>query len=339
MSRCNLANTRIEEPAADVLIMGSSRTGVALDHLSMTEMFEAAGSDLTADRVVITSNPLRTHVGLLENYISNRGAPDVLAFEISFLVERTLDRIDARGSIGLPEDVIYRRDINLLTYGQILETSAAVARPFTEEESPSGRARLIAEGFARRSGALIYELAAPSEQGFTLEGCTRETVTREPGWPEALAFTWNDVAEPVAPAEHTEQAQEQITAEPDSELAEWQTEVANQGEFYNYDTLDPRRQGELLLLDEIVAIAEEHDIPVLLLPLNTFGTIVDPSDIEAFTERYASTSNEVSVFDLYTETGVDLTPYWFDDAHLSVGPATELTTAVMAQHVLDVQSQ
>ena len=42
LSRCNLLLSRSEAPAADILIVGSSRTGAALDPIAMQQMLAHA---------------------------------------------------------------------------------------------------------------------------------------------------------------------------------------------------------------------------------------------------------------------------------------------------------
>jgi hypothetical protein len=41
------------------------------------------------------------------------------------------------------------------------------------------------------------------------------------------------------------------------------------------------------------------------------------------------------VFDLYGKVQCDLDKFWYDDGHIEVYPAGALTTAILAQHLLD----
>ena len=121
LSICNLALTRSDAPPADVLVAGSSRTGVAVDPIAMQGMLDAAGlDDPTVERIALGRNPLRANGALIENYLANRGTPAVIIFELSFLTERTVESID-RIAPGTPADTfLYRRDVNLIDFGQII---------------------------------------------------------------------------------------------------------------------------------------------------------------------------------------------------------------------------
>lgn len=332
LSRCNLGLTRSSEPAADVLVVGSSRTGAAIDPVAMADMLAAAGVDgASVDRIALGRNPLRANVGLLDNYLSNRGTPSLIAFEISFLTDRSVGRIDDLGSGDSADAFLYRRDVNLLDYDQIA-TAPAVARPFTESESALNRARFALEGLITRSGALVYQLASEPGTDFSAEHCEKDDWTRQPEWPADFAFSWDDASAVGPPADRIESLRAAIAAEaPGRELRPWQRQVAT-GQRYPYDVDAPYRTGEMRLLAEAVEQASDHGVPVVLLPMTLYGTAPDPEDVRALEERF---EGQAVVFDIYDAAGVDLSTYWYDDAHLEVGIAGELTTALLAQYILD----
>lgn len=332
LSQCNLALTRSSEPPADVLIVGSSRTGVAVDPVAMQAMLGAAGIDEpTVERVALGRNPLRANVAMLDNYLSNRGTPKLIVFEVSFLTDRSVQRIDALRSGVSADAFLYRRDVNLLDYGQIA-TSPAVARPFTESESAFTRARFGLQGLVTRSGALAYQLAREPLTSFASDGCDREDWTREPEWPADFGFSWDDAAEVGAPTDRIATLRAQIAAdEPDRELRPWQADALTD-QRYSYDVDQSYRAGEMRLLAQAVELAADRDAPMVLLPLTIYGATPDTQDLSKLDERFAG---DAVVFDLYDALGVDLSTYWYDDAHLEIGVATELTTAVMAQYIID----
>ena len=331
LSQCNLALTRSAEPAADVLVLGSSRTGVAIDPVAMEAMLQSAGiGEPTVERVALARNPLRANVAMLDNYLSNRGTPKLIVFEISFLTDRSVKRIDALRSGVSADEFLYRRDVNLLDYGQIASTPA-VARPFTESESAINRARFGLGGLITRTGALTYQAAQAPLTNFDAQACDKQAWTRESEWPADFAFSWDDATEVGAPEERVATLRAQIEEDgPGRELQPWQEETVERR--YPYDVDEPYRAGEMELLGQAVAQAAEHGVPVVLIPMTLYGTTPDPGDLREFDQRF---EGDAVVYDLYGAIDVDLSTYWYDDAHLLVGDATELATAVLAQYLLD----
>lgn len=329
LTRCNYAIADSDEPAADVLVMGSSRTGFAFDPVAMTGMFQAANRDIDVDRIVFAGSPLRVNAAVLDNYLNNRGNPDVVVFEVNFLTQRTVDRIEVQ-ALDVPEDFLYRRDVNLMNYRQILTTNA-VARPFSApSESIVNKTRLTVEGMALRSGALAYELFTKPTGFDAADICDKEALTRDDRWRDGFAFALDEIANPVTPAEHIDQIRQEIRTA-DKPLAEWQQDVET-GIIADFDVDADYRQGEVALLEQAVERAAENQIPVVLVPLALYGTVLDPNDIRLLEDQFAG---KATVFDAYAETEVDLSAYWLDDAHLEIGPATTLTTAILAQHLTD----
>ena len=109
LSRCNLLLSRSETPAADVLIVGSSRSGTALDPIAMQEMLSHsfAGASPTVERFAMGHNPLRASLALLENYLEGRGAPQVIVLEIMFLTRRSVDRLAQHDLAVSPEHTFF----------------------------------------------------------------------------------------------------------------------------------------------------------------------------------------------------------------------------------------
>lgn len=332
LSTCNLALSRSDAPPADVLVVGSSRTGVAIDPVAMQAMLDAAGlDDPTVERIAIGRNPLRANSALIENYLRNRGAPAVIVLELSFLTERTVERIGQISPGTSADTFLYRRDVNLIDFGQIT-TTPAVARPFSAPESSLNRLRYGLEGVMSRIGALAYQLASEPGGAISADDCTKELWTREVEWPADFAFSWDDAETVAPPADRISALRTQIAQDaPGRELKPWQLEAAT-GIEYPYDFDEQYRLGEMRLLDEVVDRAATEGVPVVLLPMTVYGTKPNSNDLDQLSERFG---DDARVFDLYASVGVDLSTYWYDDAHLEVGAATELTTAALAQHLLD----
>jgi hypothetical protein len=333
LTRCNLALSRSTEAPADVLVLGSSRTGTAIDPATMQAML-GAEPDLgqpTVERMALGRSPLRANLALLENYLAGRGEPEVIVLELSFLTERTVDRIDDLGSGLAAEAFLFRRDVNLMRYRQIL-AMPAVAMPRTEPETAVNRWRYALRGAVLRSGALLYQFGREPSARFTLDGCDVETWTREPTWPPDFAFSWGEIADIGRPAGHIERLRAELAGGGTIRTARHPETGPPTDRRYRYHLDQPYRAGELILLDRAVALAADRGIPVVLLPLPVSGSRPDPDELATLEARFAGTAQ---VYDLYGAAGVDLSTSWYDDAHLEVRTAGQLTTALLAQHLAD----
>ncbi len=330
LSACNLALTRSETPPADVLVIGSSRTGTAIDHVGLERLLAAEPGigEPTVERIALGRSPLRANVALLENYLSGRGSPRVLVFELSFATPRTIDRIRDLGLSQEPEQFLFRRDANLMGYTQLLG-QPAVAMPFTETESSLNRSRYAVRGVVQRTGALVYQFAANPLTDVDLDNCDKNTWTRETSWPADFAFSWDEMDEPERPALQAAALRNRYegpSGDDDRDPVD-----SSLGDAYPYDLDQRYRAGELALLDQVVRLAAERDIATVLLPLTATEQTVDLLDIDELNARY---DHRAQVFDLYQATRIDLTPYWYDDAHLEPSTGGKLTTSVLADHLV-----
>lgn len=333
LSRCNLSLSRSGLAPADVLIIGSSRSGAALDPVAMQEMLAYALADAPprVERTALGHNPLRISHALLENYLRTRGAPRVIVLEVMFMTRRSVERLAKRGSRLPPERYIFRRDLNLMTFGQILRLPS-VAMPFTEGEGPIKRWQFRLRGTVLRAGALAYQFLRRPTDSWQRPACDRGAWIREPEWPADFAFSYGDFHPDASPGK-TIEALEAVMADmaPDRELKPWQSSV-RKGQRYPYDFGASYRDGEVALLRSMLEKASRHGIPVVLLPLPLYGYAVRADDLELLADLLTGRGH---VFDLYGQVRADLDKFWYDDGHLEVYPAGALTTAILAQHILD----
>jgi len=333
LSRCNLLLSQSESPAADVLIVGSSRSGTALDPIAMQEMLAHTfvGISPKVERITLGLNPLRASLALLENYLEARGAPQVIALEIMFLTRRSVDRLAQRGFAISPEQYLFRRDLNLMTFKQILRLPS-VAMPYSEGEGSFNRWRFRIRGVVLRAGALVYQFLRHPNEAWELSACDRDAWTREPTWPADFAFSYGDY-KPDAPPGEVIESLETVMAEvaPNRALKPWQSGVP-EGQRYPYDFGARYRDGEVALLESMLELASHHGVPVVLLPLPLYGYTLGTDVLGALVDTFP---RQVQVFDLYAQVRADLDKFWYDDGHIESYPAGALTTAVLAQHLLD----
>lgn len=335
LSRCNLLLSRSAAPAADVLIVGSSRSGVVLDPVAMQEMLAQAlpGAAPKVERIALGHNPMRASLALLENYLETRGKPRVIVLEIMFMTQRSIDRLN-RGGLSMPaEHYIFQRDVNLMTFEQLLRLPS-VAMPFTEEEGFINRLRFRARGIVLRAGALAYQFFRHPQERWELSACNKADWTKEPSWPRNFAFSYGDFAVDAPPGEVIESLQSFITeTAPQRALKHWQEGVPT-GQDYPYDFDAPYRAGEVALLGASLELTSRRKIPVVLLPLPLYGYELGADD-----RRWLSATlpAQTQVLDVYAQVRGDLDKFWYDDAHVETYPAGALTTALLAQHLLDAE--
>ena len=267
MARCNLLLSRASEPAADVLVVGSSRAGVALDPVVMEQLLTAEVRDtIRVDRLSLGHAPLRAMNGLLENYLEARGAPRVVVLEIMFINERGIARLAERGLALAPEDYLYRRDVNLLDFEQLL-TQPAVAMPFTTGESAFNLWSQRLRGVVLRAGALSYQAAREPMEEWNLSDCTRDAWTREDVWPSDFAFSYGEFEPDIELAGLVEALEAEVARRAEArELRDWQSNLP-EGAVYPYDFEAARRRGEVGILESMIRHTLEHDSEVVLLPL------------------------------------------------------------------------
>lgn len=335
MARCNLLLSRTSEPAADVLVVGSSRSGVALDPVVMERLLTAELRDtVRVDRLSLGHSPLRAMSGLMENYLEARGSPRIVVLEIMFMTERSIDRLAERGLALAPEDYLYRRDANLLDFEQLL-TQPAVAMPFTTGESVFNLWSQRLRGVVLRAGALSYQALRDSRQGWNLSDCSRDTWTREDGWPSGFAFSYGEFEPDIELAGLVEALEAEIVRHAEArELRDWQSNIP-EGTAYPYDFEAAYRRGEVGILESMIRHALEHDSEVVLLPLPLYAYQLDRTELLDFVSRFG---DKVQVFDLYGEVYVDFAPLWYDDAHVELSPVGSLTTALMVQRLLQSEA-
>jgi hypothetical protein len=333
LSRCNLLLSRSETPAADVLIVGSSRSGTAVDPQAMEKMLAHAfdGAAPKVERIALGHNPLRATHALLENYLHARGAPQVIALELMFMTRRSVDRIAQSVNGVSPEDYIFRRDLNLMTFEQIL-SQPAVAMPFTEGEGWFNKWRYRVRGVVLRAGVLVYQFLRRPTERWQLSECNRDEWTKEPTWPADFAFSYGDYEPDAPPADLIEPLEAMLVEDAAHRtLKPWQAGIAKD-QRYPYDFEEPYRQGELVLLLSMLELASRYGVQVVLLPLPLFGHTLSADDLHVLVEMLPMQSH---VFDLYGKVRYDLDKFWYDDGHIEVYPAGALTTAILAQHFLD----
>ena len=331
MARCNLLLSRANERAADVLVVGSSRSGVALDPVVIQRILTAElGRPIRVDRLSLGHNPLRAMSGLLDNYLDARGSPRIVVLEIMLMTERSIDRLARRGLALAPEDYIYRRDVNLLDFRQLL-SQPSVAMPFTAGEGVFDLWSHRLRGVVLRIGALMYQALRAPELVWRLPVCSREDWTREAGWPSDFAFSYGEFAPPTGLDGLIEALKADVARKARTrELKDWQSN-SRSGIAYPYDFEAAYRRGEVTLLNSMIESVLDRGAELLLLPLPLYGYELDRRELRGLTARYGQ---RVRLFDLYGDVRVDFGPLWYDDAHVEFSPVGKLTTALMARRLL-----
>jgi hypothetical protein len=333
LTRCNFLLSRSAAPPADVLIIGSSRSGTALDPLAMQSMLSRALGEpaFGVERMALGNGSLRASHTLLENYLDTRGAPRAVVLELAVMTRRTVDHLAENRFAEQPEDYVFRRDLNLMTFGQILRLPS-VAMPFSESEGAINRWRYRLRGVVLRAGALVYQALHAPTAVWDFAACDEAAMTREPNFPDDFAFSYGEFEPDALPREvvgKLESVLARVAAK--RRLEPWQAGIRT-GQRYPYHFAEPYRRGEVTLLHSMLDLASRRGVPVVLLPLPLYGYVAGAEDMQWLAD---SITTEAHVFDLYGHVGGKLDKFWYDDGHIEVDPAGKLTTAVLADHLLE----
>ncbi|MFD1196057.1 hypothetical protein ACFQ3C_15405 [Seohaeicola saemankumensis] len=339
LSRCNLALARADKPPANVLLIGSSRSGVAFDPVAIQGRLQTdLRSDLTVDRIAMGNITLRVSDALLETYLQRRGAPDVVVLEPTFITPRTVARL-APAANGTPsEHYLLTRDLNLMSFGQLL-TQPSVAMPYTEPEALSALWQFRLRGAVSRAGALAYQFAKAPFDSWSIEDCERADFAREASWPADFSFAYDDyrIEGPLPDFIFGLRAElEEGAATRD--LQDWQTSQPV-GRSYPYDFQAGYRQGEMRYFLDMVERALAVGAHVLVVPMPLYGYRIDPAALEYLVKLLP---DGVEVLEIYDQIGTDFSTYWYDDAHIEKFPTGVLTTALLSarlETLIEVMAQ
>ena len=331
LTRCNFLLSRSVLPAADVVLIGSSRSGAALDSKAIEGMLSHSLKDptLTVERFAIARNTYRLSHSILENYLRNRGKPKLVVIELMSMSHRTISKLQQENIKLLPEYSLYQRDVNLMTFAQI-SNSAAVSMPYTESETAINKLRFKLQGLVTRAGALTYQFAKHPLDHWSTEGCSQEDMRREPNWPSGLYFGFDSTGKSRSPSSVIEDVHTDFKNRP----KENQTTVSDTSqaqETYRYDFEKIFRSGEMIILESMVNFLTKANVPVILLPLPLNGQLVDNQELKELNKRWP----HVHTFDILSQAGPLLDHFWFDDAHLAPNTGGTLTSAIFSQYVMD----
>ena len=97
-SFCSLEFTRLDEPASDILVFGTSRAGRGIDPIYVqTLLNEQTGADFSVQRLSLAHPDIPSFNLFYRELLRNRGAPKLVALQV--LYNRDADR---QGQIGAP---------------------------------------------------------------------------------------------------------------------------------------------------------------------------------------------------------------------------------------------
>lgn len=339
LSRCNLVLTRADAPPADILLIGSSRSGVAFDPVVIEKFLRhETGREITVERLAMGNMSLRASDALMDTYFQRRGAPKIIALETSVMTPRTISRLAPRANGKPSEHYLLNRDQNLMTFAQLLH-QPAVAMPYTETEAPFTLWRIRARSLISRAGALAYQFAKAPFEKWSVDQCAPGDFTREPTWPEGFSFSYDDyavtgVADGVADGSLNEiipVLRNEIRAGAASRtLQDWQHREPP-GRVYPFDFDAAYRRGEMIYFSKMVKRARSADAKVFVIPMALYGYAVDPDDLISLATAMAC---DVEIIDIYSAFGVDFSTYWYDDAHIAKFPTGVLATALISRSML-----
>ncbi|MFC4700268.1 hypothetical protein ACFO4O_08885 [Glaciecola siphonariae] len=333
LEKCSLLLSRVDQPPADILILGSSRVGVAIDPVAMAELINSTAQydDIRVECIAVPIAPLRTNVSLLEQYINVRGAAQIVVFEPSFLSKRSFDNLKYNLGESDPEQYIFTRDINFMTYSQIWNMPG-VAMPFSRGEDLIMRLHLKLRGFVLRTGLLIYEFLHDPFREWSLESCNTQS-WRVGGMDWSSDFTFI-----YAHSRHTRNLEETHyqykarfeTVFKDMPLADWQntpSEIAMKPSDLEFEA--DYRLGEVKYLHKAISLVQDENSHVIVLPMMLYNQTLSDKD-RLYLEILQS-----NPYDIFAETDSLLAPFWYNEAHVKPRPAGEYATILLSRHIVN----
>jgi hypothetical protein len=344
MERCNLLLARADAPAADVLLVGSSRLATAVDPVAIRTMLSRElGTAVTVDRLALGRNPLRAMHGLLAAYLENRGTPRLVVLEAMVMSRRSMARLAKIHPEVSGETVLYRRDVNLLEFARLLG-QPAVAMPFTRPEGPLALWSHRLRGVVQRAGALVLGAARLGAADWRLADCGADDWTRERSWAPDFAFALDGFQPKRRGLDTLIAAYARRTAGAAREAAGTDAPAGPAaGATYPYELDAPYRQGERVLLRDMIRTVRATGGTVLLTALPVYGHRVDRTDFRPLLAGDVAGADPgakpgpdsgVALFVPYDALPERAPALWYDDAHLKRDRAAALTTALTARRAL-----
>jgi hypothetical protein len=275
---CQMSLIRSGEQPSDVVFLGSSRTGAAID----VERFEQTfGGDLqTAEKVVFTLGSELDRNLAYRTYVEHRGVPRVLAVELSF--ERYTDRVIDQGSLyrttSRSETLFEARAYRQMLASLRSRGDAPLADTYMRSawSTPGGfffRRLGIGFDFAMRDPSLALD---PSDT------CAWPNDPREGSWI-------------VGNSEPYDEAKAKIPQQ--EKLDRW---TRNSGRMRPLDLDDPYTEQEMVLLNDLVEQAHADGVEsVFVYYLPSYAERADSIDLDAVSGRLPG----VEVFDARTVMG------------------------------------
>jgi len=260
---CFTEQLSIDEPASDILVLGSSRSGLGID----PPWIESALGDRSVERVTFGSNgELQKDLGL-RTYLHDRGVPETLVLELGF--EQHSAAFEAiSGPPPEPFDVIpelplsFRSSVYSDVIGDLVAHDEISRADVFLESKVMSPAQYLAERF--NDGAAV----ALRHPGSVI---TRETRTCVPDMKvQSEKWTWG-TSRRYQPARLKEPAPDTVTG----------LERAA-STFRAVDFADTFTQQEVLLTRDIIRTARRAGVRnVILLYLPSYGKAGAGVDVEA----------------------------------------------------------
>lgn len=261
---CQTALAKADEAPADIVLLGSSRTGAAIDPIAIENGF--GGTLETADKIVLTLGSEFDRNLLYRMYAEHRGPPRVLAIESSF--ERRPDRIAEQGTVLGPTG----RTMTLFgsnLFGDLMgslraEGKVSLTDVYVRSELPS----VPSYTFDRLGIGVDQALRNPAVAVSPIDECSWSDAPRPGRWVDGAAETYV----------------EQAAKKPGKKKqARWIERLADSRAF---DLSDPWTEQEMALLTDLVATAYDDGVEtVILYYLPSFQEDPGVIDLDAIQAR------------------------------------------------------
>jgi hypothetical protein len=309
---CQMQLLRTDQPPADVVFFGSSRTGAAVDTTALAGALDGHGVR-SVEKVMLTLGSELDRDLLFRTYTRHRGVPKVLAIEVSF--ERNPGRLKAEGMLRPTGRTATLFDAEV--YAEFVGDHRARGQAGLFNTYVRSRFQSTPSFFFDRVGAgFDHALRTPQVVAFPVERCGTAWTEKEGRWV-------TDNSQPYDEATATKPS--------GKKQKKWKSQLAK---YHSINFRTPWAKQELLLLRALVDYAFEVGVQqVLLYYLPSFREspkAIDLRRLQALVPRATIFDGRTVMFDPARPT---LQYQHFDANHINKFAAHEMSLALA--HALD----
>lgn len=316
---CSYALAEMDRPRPDVLLIGNSRTGAAIDPVYVTgKVHEQTGRQIAIERVTLTGPLLPQFSLIMQEYARNRGIPEHVFLQLIYNRDPAEQRKVDAPLFGL-RDIAYGNLADMVAIQKaatLNEHGAVLPRQF-EQGYSSIPAVALTKVTTNIYSSLRYYFRSPYRP---IPHCVGDYVFQQ-------SVVW--------PYGQLSDGQMDFGTQPSAAQArEWQGVVAD---YLPLDPTSPERRFENDQLHKLIAFLRGRGAKVYLVAYPQFAETLSDANRQAIEREFP----EATLLDGYrpfeNEVGKDYAAYFRDPNHLNHGGARVISRLVAERIAQDLK--